>query len=255
MVAFGFPGPKSEHKSMNFLKSIWSLGHAFLPSAFLQFEYWRRNKNFEKDLWLVKNFCNKTSISIDVGVNQGVFSCYMAKFSKQVICFECNPSLYPRLESILPKNAFLHKNALSNRDGLADLRYDPENTGIGTIEKKNSLSNNPGIKQVISRQITTKCLDSYSLSDVSFIKIDVEGHELSCLEGAKMILSAYHPVLLIEIEERHCPGNLQAVLSFLGEYSYQPFVISNNGLYLRPIKELASYSRQGYINFWFLPSF
>lgn len=238
---------------MNFLKRLWSLGHKVFSKTFLEIEYLRRNKNFEKDLWLVKNFCDQSSISVDVGVNQGIFSRFMAKFSSEVLCFECNDLLYPRLHRVLPGNTKLCKVALSDRSGLAQLRFDPQNTGIGTIEENNLLMNNAGIKQVITQPVSIKCLDDYSLSSVSFIKIDIEGHELSCLKGSRALLEACRPVLLIEIEERHCPGNLEAVTDFLKQYSYLPFVISANGLYLRPIKDLATYSRQGYNNFWFLP--
>lgn len=238
---------------MNFLKRLWSLGHKVFPKTFLEIEYLRRNKNFEKDLWLVKYFCDQSFISVDVGVNQGIFSRFMAKFSKEVICFECNDLLYPRLHKVLPGNTKLCKVALSDHSGSAQLRFDPQNTGIGTIEQNNLLMNNPGIRQVITQPVSIKCLDDYSLSSVSFIKIDIEGHELSCLKGSRRLLEACHPVLLIEIEERHCPGNIEAVASFLRNYSYQAFVIATNGFYLRPIKELATCSQQGYNNFWFLP--
>lgn len=245
----------STKNMLSFLKRLWSLGHKAFPKTFLEIEYFRRNKNFEKDLWLVRYFCDPSSISVDVGVNQGIFSRFMAKFSKEVICFECNDQLYPRLHRVLPTNTKLYKVALSDHSGIAELRFDPQNTGIGTIEQNNLLMNNPGIKQVITQPVSIKCLDDYSLSGVSFIKIDIEGHELSCLKGSTKLLEAFHPVLLIEIEERHCPGNLEAVTLFLKKYSYLPFIISANGLYLRPIKELTTYARQGYNNFWFLPIF
>lgn len=238
---------------MNFLKFLWSIGHKFFPSIFLDLEYIRKNKHFERDLWLVESFCDPSSISIDVGVNQGIFSRYMAKFSKQVVCFECNPTLFSRLDSILPWNTQLHKVALSDSSGFAELRFDPQNTGIGTIEPCNLLINNSGIKQVISKSVMISRLDEYSLSNVSFIKIDVEGHELSCLKGSQSILLSSRPALLIEIEDRHCPGNLEAVPEFLSQFSYLPFVISSNGRYLKPIKELTTYSTKGYNNFWFLP--
>ncbi|QPN59134.1 FkbM family methyltransferase [Synechococcus sp. CBW1002] len=177
----------------------------------------------------------------------------MARYSKEVVCFECNPLLYTRLESILPKNASLHKIALSDCSGFAELRFDPSNTGIGTIEKNNLLVGNSGIKKVVTQNVPIKRLDDYSLTDVSFIKIDIEGHELQCLKGAETLLNSFHPALLIEIEERHCPGNLVAVPDFLRTFDYHPFILSKNGLYLQPVLELNRHAQRGVNNFWFLP--
>ena len=137
-----------EPSEMNFLKRLWNLGKKVFPKTFLEIEYLRRNKNFEKDLWLVRNFCDQSSISVDVGVNQGIFSRFMAKFSKEVLSFECNDLLYSTLHRVLPGNTKLCKVVLSDRSGLAQLRFDPQNTGIGTIEENNLLMNNSGIKQV-----------------------------------------------------------------------------------------------------------
>jgi hypothetical protein len=61
-------------------------------------------------------------------------------------------------------------------------------------------------------------LDDFALSDVSFIKIDVEGHEESVLRGAHRLLSEQRPSLLIELEERHNPGCIARVRTMLGAY-------------------------------------
>jgi hypothetical protein len=46
-------------------------------------------------------------------------------------------------------------------------------------------------------------LDDQGLSGVSFLKIDVEGHELPVLRGGDELLARDRPVLLVEIEQRH----------------------------------------------------
>ena len=235
-----------------FIRKFWSSLHNAFPVQALQIEFMRRNKNFEKDLWLVKSFCDKNSVSIDIGANNGIFSLFMSRYSAKVIAFECNPGLISKLSRNMPKNVQLNCVALSHGTGVSELRYDPLNTGIGTIESQNTLLNNPGIKSIKTIQVPTRCLDDYDLQNVSFVKIDVEGHELQCLMGAKLLLETSRPVLLVEIEERHCPGNLNKVPQYLSCYGYLPFVLSATGGYLVPVSDLFPHAIRGINNFWFV---
>lgn len=43
-----------------------------------------------------------------------------------------------------------------------------------------------------------KTLDSFNLKDIDFIKLDVEGHELKVLLGAKSLIEKYSPTIVIE---------------------------------------------------------
>lgn len=192
-------------------------------------------------------------ISIDVGVNEGIFSRWMAKHSKYVEGFECNPNLHKKLESQLPSRVKLNTCALSSVAGHATLRFDPENTGIGTVEDRNLLTQNPGIQNIESRNVLKRTLDSFDFNDVSFMKIDVEGHELEVLKGAENLISRCLPVMLVEIEERHCPGNLRAVPAWLGRFGYSVFILNVNGRDLSKVDDLDRAALTGINNFWFLP--
>jgi FkbM family methyltransferase len=52
--------------------------------------------------------------------------------------------------------------------------------------------------------VEIRSLDSLSFARVDFIKIDVEGGELSVLEGAKETIHRCRPVLLVEVFEERC---------------------------------------------------
>ena len=64
-------------------------------------------------------------------------------------------------------------------------------------------------------------LDDTGLSDVSAIKIDVEGAELEVLRGAWDTLQSCQPILSIEIEERHRLGSTRAVPELLREIGFE----------------------------------
>ena len=60
--------------------------------------------------------------------------------------------------------------------------------------------------------VVTKKLDNFNFTNkISFIKIDVEGHEIEVIEGGKLMIKKNKPVLLVEIEERHSKKNVHDV--------------------------------------------
>src|SRR5262249_58005565 len=63
-----------------------------------------------------------------------------------------------------------------------------------------------------------------------FIKIDVEGHESAVLRGAKNLLTASRPVLLIELELRHNPNVFEEVWRVLDPLGYQMKCCTQAGL-------------------------
>ena len=66
-------------------------------------------------------------------------------------------------------------------------------------------------------------LDSLELTDVTALKIDVEGAEEEALRGALGTLRRCRPVLSIEIEERHRAGSTLAVPALLRPLGYRGF--------------------------------
>ncbi|MFN8358257.1 MAG: FkbM family methyltransferase [Spirosomataceae bacterium] len=235
------------------IKYGWDLIGNHLPWLAYDINYRRRYKRYEPDIWQIPQFCNAHTRVIDVGANMGIYSRWMAKHAQYVESFECNPSLINSLKQVLPLNVKIHDYALSSSSGKTVLRFDPNNTGIGTVEVNNLLDQNEGIKKIQEVAVKLARLDDFAFDAVSFIKIDVEGHELEVLKGAENTLKKFHPALLIEIEERHCPGNLVRVPDWLKTLDYLPCILTENTI--TPIQELNSYAQQGRNNFWFINKF
>ncbi len=157
------------------------------PRAWQMIQIARRNRYYEKEFWLLPKLCDREAGSIDVGGNAGIYAYYLSWLTVSV---------------------------------HAVMRFDPQNTGIGTIEPANNLSNNPGIRQIVERTVEISPLDDLGLRNIAFMKIDVEGHEAAVLRGAQQLLQAESPVLLIEIERRHHSTSFEQVEDFLRTFSY-----------------------------------
>ncbi len=235
------------------IRRCWDQFARSFPRLACEIDLWRRNKYFEEDLWQVPNFLRKDMQAVDVGVNAGIFSLWMSKFASRVISFECNPHLVKKLNGFLPKNVTLHACALSSASGETTLRFDPDNTGIGTIESKNRLDNNPGIRHIVETKVSMRTLDEFQLQQVSFMKIDVEGHELEVLKGAATLLSIQKPTLLIEIEERHCAGNVERVPQWLSQFGYQTHCYDRTSGKIELVDNASQRASAGVNNFWFIP--
>jgi FkbM family methyltransferase len=69
-----------------------------------------------------------------------------------------------------------------------------------------------------------------------FLKIDVEGHELAVLQGARRTLEAHQPTILVECEARHRPdGDVRPVFDFLESFGYTGSFFQRDRR--RPLKE------------------
>jgi FkbM family methyltransferase len=115
--------------------------------------------------------------------------------------------------------------ALSDEEGEARLRMLVDDLGRSTVESGNVLADEDG-SRVSDSWVPKRRLDDYGLSDVGFIKIDVEGHELSVLRGATSTLRSQRPALLIEAEDRHRPNAVADMDAFLRGLGYSGFFLA-----------------------------
>jgi FkbM family methyltransferase len=189
-----------------------------------------RRGQFEREYWLVPLFCDRQHRAIDVGANLGEYSYYMALYAREVVSFEPNSDLRKHFRKLLGHQSQLEAVALSNSTGTTAFRYVDNNTGVATIEERNNLGMISDHSVVKFRSVETRTLDSYEFSDISFMKIDVEGHEEAVLDGAKATLKRCKPIILVESENRHNPGAPARVAATLGKKGYAGFYIKGGEL-------------------------
>lgn len=126
--------------------------------------------------------------------------------------------------------------------------------GLSTLEPGNRLA---GHQPSLMREMTvTTCpLDQFGFANVGFIKIDVEGHEMSVLRGAHDTLQRERPNILIEAQEKHNPGSVERVRQWFAELGYEGYFLRDRRL--TPIAEFdleVDQQRDGIENFIFVPA-
>lgn len=204
--------------------------------------YWNRKLDYyrshfsEVEMKLIPAFCKKDQTSIDIGSASGVFIANLVLHSKDVIGFEPLPDECKILEEMIRStgiHARMENVALSDKSGETVLRIIPHDSGRSTIENSNELDDNAG--NTIEIKVKVKKLDDYQFRNIGFIKIDVEGHELSVLHGARETIRNNKPILLVEIEERHKKNAVPDSCKFLEELGYHSYFVINGTI--RPMSE------------------
>jgi FkbM family methyltransferase len=174
------------------LRNISLLGLPYLIDAHRELGYWRASRNqysnivFRDEmpqLLAFSSLIETRSTFVDAGANIGLWSCLFASLMQlqppsKVIAFEAAPDTFSRLQA----NVSRYENTVVHNIGLSDrARELPFEKGVtsGVFQ----ITGSPGPDSIC---ITCRPLDDY-ISDCEHIllKVDVEGHELETLLGAK----------------------------------------------------------------------
>lgn len=193
--------------------------------------WWRANKELlkgEKELGLLPFLVDRSRVALDVGANKGVWAYLLAGLCRKVHAFEPNPKAFELLRRGLAGLAVTQKLALSNRNGVADLRIPRRRRGYSN--QGGSLSPASVGSEHGSVTVEVATLDGLGIDDVGFMKIDVEGHELAVLEGARNTLRRDRPVLVIEMEERHVGRPLEEMVAEVEGYGYRAYALQRRVL-------------------------
>jgi FkbM family methyltransferase len=164
----------------------------------INLEYYSKHGLFENQLieWS-KQFCKEDKVFLDIGAHTGTYSISLAPHCKEIHSFEPQKMTY---------YALCGSVALSNATNITC-----HNIGLGSTEQVGPLklkivSNDGGGSSIhangnILREeiINIHTLDSLHLTDIGFIKMDVEENELYVILGAiETLKSCGYPPILFE---------------------------------------------------------
>ena len=199
-----------------------------IPETDVHFiEYLKNNNHYqEAQRNRAISFVEDWEFAIDIGANIGLWSKDLSKYFNKLICFEPNPLCQKYLKNnINMNNSKIYNFALGDCEDSKNLFLHPSNSGASSLINRTKLGfkdDNTIIygefsKDIPTVEVTVKKLDTFNFNKIDFIKIDVQGFELSVLKGAKKTLKKNNPVICVEEDD---PKN-SLVIPYLEELNYE----------------------------------
>lgn len=191
--------------------SIASRAHPMAPVLSARVMLIAKERYGEPELHYVRQLANPSKLSLDIGANWGMYTGVMVRSSASVIAFEPNPSVAARLSRSFP-GVRVEKCALGETNGGAMLNVPRSNgaqiSGLGSL-----VSDFVDADKI---EVPVRRLDDFEFRNVGFIKIDVEGFELSVLAGARATIERERPNMLIEAEGTEAAHALHETVTRMG---------------------------------------
>lgn len=190
-------------------------------------------------------------VAIDVGAHKGGYTAWMAHRvgpRGRVLAFEPQMRVAgPTAASLAAaglSSARVYAAAVSDTSGIARLAFVPSTAHGATL-------NGLDLPEAQSMDVPTVALDDIVEEDrvprLDFVKIDVEGHEMSVLRGLSRSIDRFHPPLLVEIEARlHESGDdpIEDARALLAPKGYEAFFFTRDRML--PLSEFRARDHQTY---------
>lgn len=161
---------------------------------------------------VIEKFVDSHETAIDIGANIGMMTVPIARRFKKVYAYEPTPSAFTALvkntESF--NNVECNMLAVSDKEGTVNFHFRKgiNKSSVGCILEREGKPSKNTIKVDVIR------LDDQNITDVSLIKIDVEGYEANVLNGARKTILKYKPLICLE---RNKPKEINPIMK---EYGY-----------------------------------
>jgi len=165
---------------------------------------------------------------LDCGSNYGFYSFYVASLSlgNQVLAFEASPETFNSFKANLELNNFRNIDcrnlAISEVSGKFISFYESYNDWESSATH-NKFKNNKIVNietTTIDQELSKKDLSNF----VVIIKLDIEGNEFNAIEGGKVSILKYEPLIIIELSRYNFNNqnyNFNFFRKFLNDSKYK----------------------------------
>lgn len=170
---------------------------------------------------ILARFAERDADFFDVGANIGYYTIYLAPLVRRVVAFEPDPRNLAALQANAAGagNVVVRREAVSDRSGTGHL-------SVGASSAVGRLVAPDGAATIAVATTTidavAKALDARPCA----IKLDIEGHELAALAGARETIRRHQPLILSEFARpsggANAPDGLAALLADHGYALFAP---------------------------------
>lgn len=223
------------------MSTLKKLAIEFLPRPLLMWgkkQYYAKVvPNFhEPEVDVIGEFVKSGDTALDLGANIGWYTCVLARLVGErgrVLAVEPIPDTFELLSSVVQKlrlgNVELHNCAVSEKDGSGVMELPRFDYGGTNFYMAHLVANKTTGDSMDTIVVPLRSLDAIlsgqSLEKITFVKCDVEGHELSAIRGAAGLFSRCRPAMLIEVAGTAAiqddPGN--EFFTIMRGYGYEPY--------------------------------
>ena len=231
-----------------------------MKARFLYRAYKARFRDQRAEISAMRAIVQAGDVVADIGANKGAYLYWLRHavgMSGRVFAFEPQPTLarYLRAAGTMLNwsNVLVNEVAITDAAGTARLHV-PGRGESPEASLENSIAEVGG--HAYDCKIDRLDAQLMDVARVSFLKIDVEGHELQIFRGGQDILTRHAPALLFECEARHLHHHsMQDVFDFLGTFGYEGSFFSTTGL--RPLGDFdpKTHQNQDGPRFWDQPGY
>jgi FkbM family methyltransferase len=214
------------------------------------------DKTREPEMEIIADLVSSGDTVADVGANFGVYTKLLSTLvgdGGSVHSFEPIPLTFGLLSSnrahLGPATLHLHQLAVSDEDTEVAMEIPLYETGTEAFYRSHIVKGSEANVDNPVVQVQCRRLDAI-LPDAgvfSFLKVDVEGHELACFRGALELVRRDHPALFVEVSGSpdEADSDAHVLLAMLTSEGYEVWVYEEGRM--RPRR-----AGDNFVNYFFL---
>ena len=197
------------------------------PSLFYRRRIAYEERTGEPELAILAELVPRGGTAVDIGANQGFYSFALAGIADRVVAFEPNPDYAFFARFMLRGRAEVHELALSDATGRGTFYVPVSDEGMVLHLAGNLKQTHSQFRTVRTYDVEIRRLDDFGLTDVRFIKADVEGSEREVLDGAKTIIARDRPTLLLELLSGTYAYAHAETAAICASFGYDAFIVQH----------------------------
>ena len=221
-----------------------------------------RYRDQRLELLALSQALRPTDIAIDVGANKGSYLWALSKAvpKGRVVAFEPQPLLADYLihacQEARLNNVTVEPLGVSNEEQRRVLAVPGGGATSPGASFEAAVRDRETCKTIDVNVVTLDRYFEHANNRIGALKIDVEGHEMAVLQGARELLTIHRPMVVCESERRHMSsGSVADVFSFFSELGYEGSFARLGELHLVAVFDPDIHQSETGDRFWDSPTY